>query len=85
MAQRAGGLYGGIHFSASSALPLEQIQAPTPVPVPIAAPDPIVETPSASNTTITTDVAPQSTETAPEASAKPSAGIFSPFRVAFPV
>lgn len=68
MAQRAGGLYGGIRFSTATALPTEQNPTLSPVNAPVSTP--VIEAPP------TVVAAPQETpEPAPEAPAKSSAGI----------
>jgi hypothetical protein len=70
MAQRAGGLYGGIRFSTATALPSEQNTTLSPVAAPVSTP--VIEAAP------TVAVAPQeASEPAPEA-AKSSAGICFP-------
>ena len=76
MAHRAGGLYGGIHFSTASALPTEQTQPPLLVPAAPAA----QEVTDASSAPQKTPAAAEANESAagPELSTKPSAGICFP-------
>lgn len=79
MAQRAGGLYGGIHFSTAAALPTEQPQPSIVVPAAPAA-QVVIEAGPMLKTPVQESNEPS---TAAEPSAKSSAGICFPSGISF--